>query len=313
VGSTTQRTVAVIGTGTIGLGWITLLLANGHRVRANGRNPELARIVREGVELFAPTMPGGAADPAELLSRLEIEPVLERAVDGAEVVQENLREDVALKQEYFARIGRAAPPGSLLLSSSSSLPVDDIGATMSDPSRLLIGHPFNPPHVIPLVEVIPGAHTDPQATEQAVDFYRGLGKTPVVLRKQIAGTLANRLQSALFREAVHLVLEGVVTVDELDTAVTESIGLRWACVGPFQAFHLGGGPGGLRHLLNHVGPKMEREWRRLGQPKLDENVIETLAAQAESAFGDRSYQQLAAERDARQNAVLQARTGNGPV
>ncbi|GAA0329735.1 3-hydroxyacyl-CoA dehydrogenase NAD-binding domain-containing protein [Streptomyces blastmyceticus] len=300
------RTAAVVGAGTIGLAWTTLFLAHGLDVRVNSRRADAEQAVREGVELFAATLPGGPADPAELLERVTVEPDVAKAVAGADVVQENLREDLAEKQKLFAGIEHTAPGHALLLSSTSSLRADDIGADMADPGRLMIGHPFNPAHLIPLVEIIPGTRTDPDAVTRALDFYRSLGKTPVAVRGPVTGTVANRLQSALFREAVHLVLDGVLTVDELDAVVTGSIGLRWAAVGPFRAFHLGGGPGGLRRMLEAVGPKMAAEWQHLGTPELDGPAVELLVEQAEEAFGrgPGAYERLAAWRDARQLALL---------
>ncbi|MEU7578567.1 3-hydroxyacyl-CoA dehydrogenase NAD-binding domain-containing protein [Streptomyces sp. NPDC041068] len=300
------RRATVVGAGTIGLAWTTLFLAHGLHVTVNTRRADAEQAVREGVELFAATLPEGPADPEQLLRWLTIEPDVAKAVAEADVVQENVREELAYKQELFALIERSAPAHTLLLSSSSSLGADDIGATLGDPSTLLVGHPFNPAHLVPLVEVIPGARTAPETVARAEDFYRSLGKTPVVLRAPVTGTVANRLQSALLREAVHLVLEEIVTVDELDAAVTGSLGLRWATVGPFEAFHLGGGPGGLRRMLAAVGPKIAKEWEHLGKPQLDDAAVELLVRQAEKAFGTDSYPRRAAERDARQIAVLGA-------
>jgi ketoreductase RED1 len=294
------RTVTVIGAGTIGLGWTTLFLARGLNVRVNSRNPDAARVVREAVELHAPGVPGGA-DPADLLSRLELEPDLERAVAGADLVQENTPEDLALKRELFARIERAAPPEALLLSSTSALPPAAIGADLKEPGRVIVGHPFNPPHVVPLVEVVGG---DPDLVPRVVEFYRSVGKVPVVLRKPILGFAANRLQSALLRESIHLVREGVLTVGELDQVVTGSIGLRWATVGPFLAFHLGGGPGGLQHWLSHLGVGLEAGWAQLGQPSMDDETVQLLIEQADRAYGDQTFEELTVDRDVRQNAIL---------
>ncbi|MFI1183397.1 3-hydroxyacyl-CoA dehydrogenase NAD-binding domain-containing protein [Streptomyces sp. NPDC020799] len=304
------RTAAVVGAGTIGLAWTTLFLAHGLDVRVNSHRPDAEAAVRAGVGLFAPTLPGGPADPAELLARVTVEPDVAKAVAGADVVQENLREDLETKQRFFADVEHTAPGHALLLSSTSSLRTDDIGALMADPGRLMIGHPFNPAHLIPLVEIIPGTRTDPDAVTRAAGFYSSLGKTPVAVRGPVTGTVANRLQSALFREAVHLVLEGVLTVDEVDAVVTASLGPRWAAVGPFRAFHLGGGRGGLRRMLSTAGPRMAAEWRHhLGSPELDASAVELLVSQAESAFGGGSYERLVTERDARQVAVLRALGG----
>ncbi|RZU51617.1 ketoreductase RED1 [Krasilnikovia cinnamomea] len=304
--TTTPRVVTVIGAGTIGLGWVTLFLAHGHRVRVNSTRPDVEPSVREAVRLLAPGLPGAHPDPAELLERLEVVPDLERAVDGADVVQENTPENLELKQELFARLGKAAAPHTLLLSSTSTLLPEALGARMADPSRVLVGHPFNPPHVVPLVEVVAAAHTDPAALQSTVDFYRGSGKVPIVLRKPIAAFVANRLQSALLQESIHLVREGVVTVEELDAVVTNSIGLRWATMGPFQSFHLGGGLGGLRKWLTTLGAGLQKGWEGLGRPVLDEDTIELLLAQADDAFGAHRYDELVARRDRLQRTVLEA-------
>ncbi|MFF4716272.1 3-hydroxyacyl-CoA dehydrogenase family protein [Streptomyces eurythermus] len=302
------RTVTVVGAGTIGLAWTTLFLAHGLDVRLSTRRTDAERAAREAVELFAPSLPSPPADPARLLDRLTIEPDVAKAVAGTDLVQENVREQLALKQELFAEAERAAPDHVLLLSSSSSLSADALGATMDDPSGLLVGHPFNPAHLMPLVELVPGTRTRPDAVERAAAFYRSLGKVPVALRRPMSGTPANRLQSALFREAVHLVAEGYLTAEEVDAVVTGSIGLRWGAVGPFQAFHLGGGPGGLRRMLGAVGDRMAAEWEHLGTPALTDDIVGTLAAQTERAYGQGAdaYRRLAAARDARQGAVLAA-------
>ncbi|RBL84278.1 hypothetical protein DDE05_24900, partial [Streptomyces cavourensis] len=254
--------------GDIGLGWITLFLGNGLDVRVNSRRPEARSVVLRGLRTFAPTLPGGAGlDPEELLERVTFEPDVARAVADADVVQENAPEDLPLKQELFRTVGEAAPEHALLLSSTSTLLPDAMGERMKDSGRLVVGHPFNSPHIVPLVEVVGGERTDPAAVAEAVGFYRSVGRTPVVLRKPIARLVANRLQSALLRESIHLVREGVVSMEELDTVVTQSIGLRWSTIGPFHAFHLGGGEGGLRKWLGHLGTGLEESWAELGSPR----------------------------------------------
>lgn len=175
---------------------------------------------------------------------------------------------------------------------------------MKNPGRLLIGHPFNPPHLVPLVEVVPGDHTADQAIDDAIAFYEALGKEPMVLKKEIPGFVANRLQSALFQEAIHLVLEGVVSMEDLDRIVTNSIGLRWAVGGPFLTFHLGGGKGGLPAFLQHLGPNLQDGWKNLGKPRLDEITIQTLSKQAMSTYGTVQMEQLEKQRDQMQIAVL---------
>ncbi|MFI2778837.1 3-hydroxyacyl-CoA dehydrogenase NAD-binding domain-containing protein [Streptomyces sp. ALB3] len=303
---TGPRTVTVIGAGTIGLGWIALFLGHGLRVRVNSRRAQAPAVVAEALELFAPYLPEGTADPADFAERLEFEPDLERAVTGADVIVENAPENLELKQELFERIGKAAPAGALILSSTSTLSPDDMGARMADSSRLVVGHPFNPPHVVPLVEVVAGGNTSPDAVREAVAFFESVSRVPIVLHKPILAFAANRLQSALLRESVHLVREGVVTLEELDRVVTHSIGLRWATVGPFLAFHLGGGQGGLRKWLGTLGSGLERGWEVLGRPAMDEATVNSLIEQAEAAYGSRTYEEWVRVRDARQTAILRS-------
>jgi ketoreductase RED1 len=177
---------------------------------------------------------------------------------------------------------------------------------MENATRLLVGHPFNPPHLIPLVEIVPGERTEPRAVEDAVAFYKALGKVPRVLRKEIQGFVANRLQRAIFRECCHLVLEGVVTVDELDDIVTSSIGLRWAADGPFRSFHLGGGPGGFPAFFKQFAPGMEAAWKSQACVTLDAKSQQTIIDQAQASFAADPPEQLERERDAKQLAIIQA-------
>ena len=242
-----------------------------------------------------------------MLGRISVAADLESAVGGVDVVQENGPERLALKQELFKQVEAMAPTTALMLSSTSGLMPSDMAADMEEPGRVLVGHPFNPPHVVPLIEVVPGAQTTPAGVEAAVAHYRSLGKVPIVLHKEIGGFVANRLQSALFRESVHLVLSGVVSAEELDQVVTESIGLRWSTAGPFESYHLGGGPGGIRHLLEHLGPGMVKRWKDLGQPELTPEVVDAISTATEQRFADKDYAQRTEERDGVQLAVLAAR------
>jgi ketoreductase RED1 len=177
---------------------------------------------------------------------------------------------------------------------------------MKDASRVLIGHPFNPPHLIPLVEVVPGKRTSKESVDDAVQFYSAIGKSPIVIEKEIPGFVANRLQSALFRESIYLVSEGVVSMESLDQIVSSSIGLRWAAAGPFKTFTLGGGPGGLPHFLKHLGAPMENGWKNLGTPHFDEPTLNVLLEQSDNSYGKIPYEELAKERDEQQLAILDA-------
>ena len=298
---------AVVGAGTIGVSWATLFAARGLEVRVTDPRDDVQQFVEHSVRQFARTLPEGERDADELLGRIEVVSGVEEAVDGAAVVQENGPERIDFKRELFARIERAAPADALLLSSTSGLMPTDMASDMADPGRVLVGHPFNPPHVVPLVEVVAGAQTPAETVHAVVAFYASLGKRPVVLRKEIGGFVANRLQSAVFRESVHLVLSGVVTAEELDEVVTSSVGPRWATAGPFESYDLGGGPGGLRHLLEHLGPGMVRRWADLGRPELTPEVVEQLSAATEQRFAGQDYDRRTERRDRLQLAVLAAR------
>jgi ketoreductase RED1 len=303
----TQRTAAVVGAGTIGLSWAALFAAHGMQVTVTDPRPDLEEVLERTIGAIAGALPGGRRQPADLLALISVVDDVETAVTGADVVQENGPENLEFKRELFVRVEQAAPREALLLSSTSGLMPTDMSQDMTEPGRVLVGHPFNPPHVVPLIEVVPGQQTPPDAVEAAVAFYTALGKRPVVLHKEIGGFVANRLQSALFRECVHLVLSGVVTAEELDTVVTESVGVRWATAGPFQSYHLGGGPGGIRHLLEHLGPGMRRRWDDLGRPELTPETVDLLSRATEERFAGRTYDELAEERDRLQLAVLAAR------
>jgi ketoreductase RED1 len=293
------RVVAVIGGGLIGVSWSALFLARGLRVTVNDPRPDIESAVRAALRVIAPTIGELGMDAARLVEdtgALNFEPDLAAAVADADVVQENAPERLELKQQVWAAVEQAAPRDALFASATSALSANAIAERMRQPERLVIGHPFNPPHLVPLVEVVPGVRTDPAVVERAVGFYRAMGKRPQVVRKEVPGFVANRLQAALFREAVHLVREGVVTEQELDDIVTSSIGMRWAITGPFATFHLGGGPGGLPAFLEHLGPSLEKvSWPSLGTPSLDEPTLAVLCEQAQHFGG--TVEQLAARRD----------------
>lgn len=300
-----SRTVAVVGAGTIGLSWSVLFAAHGWQVRVQDPRQDLAEIVDGAARQFAPGM-REPVEPERISANVQTFSELAEALVGAELVQENGPEDLGFKQDLFVEIEHLAPLQTVLASSTSGIRPSDIAAQMGDGAgRLLAAHPFNPPHLLPLVEVVPGSSTLDSTVEQTVRLYRELGKTPVLVRKEKAGFVANRLQSALFREAVSLVDEGVVTPAQLDTVVTESLGPRWATGGPFLSYHLGGGPGGIRHFLEHLGPGMSRRWQDLGSPELTPDLVERLSQLVERDLPDQ--QQLAADRDRLEAAVLDAR------
>ena len=289
--------VCVIGAGVIGASWTALFLAHGLNVVVNDPQPNIETTLKGALLKIAPTL-RELGLPHESLDRsLRFEPDLERAVAGADLVQENGPERPEWKQQLWARIENAVPKHALLLSSSSARPATEQGREMKDASRLLVGHPFNPPHLIPLVEIVPGERTDPDAIADAVAFYEALGKVPRVLKKEIQGFVANRLQRAIMREACYLVQEGVVTIDELDDIVTSSIGLRWAVNGPFSSLHMGGGPKGLESFFQHLGKNMAASFNMIPPVELDEKLQHRIIDQAAASFGKIPIPQMERQRD----------------
>lgn len=303
--------VAVIGGGVIGASWTALFLAHGLNVVVNDPRPDIERVVKDDIAKIVPTLQALGLPTDDLTRRLSFEADLERAVHGADLVQENGPERIEFKQALWARIGKAISPSALLLSSSSAKTATEQARDMVDASRMLIGHPFNPPHLIPLVEIVPGERTDPAAVADAVAFYEALGKVPRVLRKEIAGFVANRLQRAIFRESCHLVQQGVVTADELDDIVTSSIGLRWAVNGPFRSFHLGGGPGGFAAFFKQFAPAMALAWQTQSPVTMDDALQKLIIEQAEASFAAIPFEELERERDMKQIAIIRALRASG--
>ncbi|HWL86341.1 MAG TPA: 3-hydroxyacyl-CoA dehydrogenase NAD-binding domain-containing protein [Polyangiaceae bacterium] len=303
----------VIGGGVIGASWAALFLANGLAVCICDPAPDIASRVRAQLDTALPDLEAlgkSSVDRANL--PISFERDLAKAVRGADVIQENGPEKLDFKRAIWAEVERAAKPDALFLSSSSGIPATAQAAQMKHPERLVIGHPFTPPHILPLVEVVPGVQRDPAIVARVVGFYEALGKTVIVLRKEIPSFVGNRLQSALFREAMYLVREGVVTVDELDRVVTASIGIRWAVAGPFQSFHLGGGPGGLRHFVETLGLSMEKVWPHLGTASFDEPTKKLMIEQADASFAKRSYADLTSARDEAEIALVKILSERDP-
>jgi len=241
--------ITVIGAGLIGASWTALFLAHGHAVCLHDVATDVEARVRGELRRIQPFMQGlgFALDPDS--KQLAFEPDLAAAVRQADVIQECGPERLAFKQTLWVEVERHCRADALLLSSSSGITASMQSRRMKTSQRMLIAHPFNPPHLIPLVELVPGRRTDPAATARARIFMDSLGKRVVVLRKEIPGFVANRIQAAVIRESVSLVRQGVVSVADLDVAVTQSLGLRWATGGPFMPAQLGGGPGALALFL----------------------------------------------------------------
>ncbi|HYH30570.1 MAG TPA: 3-hydroxyacyl-CoA dehydrogenase NAD-binding domain-containing protein [Pseudonocardia sp.] len=293
--------VAVIGTGVIGASWAAHFLGRGLDVVASDPAPDAEARLREAVAAI-----GDA--PAE---RLTFTADSGEAAAAADFVQENAPERAELKHALLATLDAAARPGVVLASSSSTLlPSDLARACARHPERVVVGHPFHPPHLVPLVEVVPGEATAEAAVEAAMAFYTAVGKKPVRLRRELPGHLANRLQAALWREAYSLVQSGAASVADVDTAIAHGPGLRWALLGPLATQHLSGGAGGLAHVLAHLGPPTEAIWRDLGEPEMTPELVADLVAGVEEELGGAdpaALAALAARRDAALRVVLAAK------
>ena len=301
---TTVQRVAVIGAGTIGASWAAWFLSRGLQVDVWDPAPGGEAFVRGFVATAWPALQqlGAPCDSMDAI-RFHAEP--EQAVAAAAFVQESAPERTEAKRALYARLEAAMAPEAVVASSSSGLMMTDLARDLRTPGRFAIGHPFNPPHLIPLVEVVGGERTTAKTVEFCLGFYRHIGKHPIRLNKEAPGHLANRLQSALWREAVHAVAEGVASVADVDAAVAYGPGLRWALMGPHLTFHLAGGAGGMAHFIEHLGPANEVWWRSLGQPQLTPEVCRAIIDGVASETGGQDVAALAAQRDALLVALLQ--------
>lgn len=298
----------VIGGGVIGSSWAALFLAAGLTVTICDPDPQIEAKARQIIEGAEPALMQLGFSLSGIWGRLHFEPDIAFAVAAADLVQECGPENVGFKRGLWKTIEASAASHALLLSSSSSLPASEQNAEMADRGRLLIGHPFNPPHLMPLIEVVPSPDTPADTLARVESFYRRLGKVPVTLKREVTGFVANRLQAAIFEECVFLVREGVVSIRDLDEIMTNSLGIRWATNGPFLSFHLGGGTGGMARFIEHLGKgPMEALWSRFEKVSFDEPTSELLIEQAALYYGRESIADLAAARDVTQVALLKAR------
>lgn len=297
--------VAVIGAGTIGASWAALFLAHGHAVRVSDPNPAAETAVRAYIEGAWPALERFGLAPGADPEGWSFHTDPQIAVRGAAFVQENAPERAEIKRTLYAALEEALDDDSVVASSTSGLMMSDLQQGCRVPSRFVVGHPFNPPHLIPLVEVVGGRQTAEEVVARTMAFYRSVGKRPIRLNREVPGHLANRLQAALWREAVHAVASGLASVEDVDIAVAEGPGLRWALMGPNAIFNLAGGPGGMAHFLDHIGPAMEGWWRDLGTPTLTPEVREELSRGMAEAMHGRSNAEMARERDHLLTALIE--------
>jgi carnitine 3-dehydrogenase len=290
------RTVAIVGTGVIGSGWAARCLGRGLEVVAWDPAPGAEGRLRAAVEKAWPAMERtGLRRPAE--DALRVVPTLAEAVIDADFVQENAPEREDLKQQLIAEIDAHARPDVVIATSTSGLLPTRLQERAMHPDRVVVGHPFNPVYLLPLVEVVGGKATSAETVERASAFYRTIGMRPLHVRTEIEGFIADRLMEALWREALWLVNDGVATTEEIDAAVVYGCGLRWSLMGTFLTFHLAGGEGGMRHMLHQFGPALKLPWTKLVAPELTEDLIDRVADGCEAQAAGRSITQLETRRD----------------
>ena len=291
------RRVGLVGGGVIGTGWSIRCLARGLDVSVTDPAPGAEENLREAVGRAWPIMEqAGLADGASQ-DRLDFVSSIEEAVSGADFVQENVPEHEDLKIEVFSEIGRHAPRDAIIASSSSGLLPTSIQARTEAPERVIIGHPFSPLYILPLVEIVGGRETSEEAVRAAAAYYRRIGMRPLHVRNEIDAYISDRLQQAVWHESLHLVNDGIATIPEIDAAITGGPGLRWAFMGTAMAWHLAAGEGGMRATLAHFGPAMELPWTKLKAPELTDELARRVIEGCDEETGDRDWREMQRRRD----------------
>jgi carnitine 3-dehydrogenase len=292
------RTVAVVGTGVIGGGWAAHFLRMGYDVHAWDPGPD-ARARLDGLlDTAWPSLERlGLADGASR-DRLRFAGSLDEALADADFVQESSPEVLPAKVALLAQIDRAIRPEVVVGSSTSGFGMTAMAVECQTPGRFVVGHPFNPPYLIPLVEIVGGVGTDPETVAWAEQFYRHAGKVCLTMDQEVSGFVGNRLQEALWREALHMIEAGEATVQQIDDSIAYGPGLRWALMGPIMTFHLAGGQGGMAHMLDHFAPALLEPWTRLDAPELTPELRDRVVRGAVEAANGRTVSQLEQQRDA---------------
>lgn len=298
--------VASIGGGPIGGGWAAHFLARGYDVTSYLHDPAEEGAFRTILDTAWISLTALGLAPGASLDRLRVVHDLDAAVEGAGFIQESAPENLAMKQALYHRLGRIVPDNVVIGSSTSGLMMTDIQAQCETPGRTVIGHPFNPPYLLPLVEIVGGEKTDPAAVEWAGEFYRVAGKAPLMMKKEIPGFVATRLQEALWREALHMVANGEATPEDIDIALMNGPAPRMVSQGQCMAFHVACGAGGMATNLDQFGPALKLPWTRLTAPELTQELRDRMVDGCNAVAGDRHFADMAAQRDREIVAVLNA-------
>lgn len=304
------RRIAIVGTGVIGASWAAQYLARGFDVVATDPAPNAEANLRNYVDEAWPALTDIGLSPGASRDRLSFTTDMKEALSEADFVQENGPERVDFKIKLFAEMDDATPTDSIIASSSSGITASVMQAQCKHPERVVIGHPFNPPHIIPLVEIVGGTKTSPEAVERAIAFYASIGKKPIHLMKELPGHVGNRLQIALYKEVMYLIQQGVLSVSDADDAVSYGPGLRWGVMGPSLQWHLGGGQGGIKHFMEHLMPGMEATFKILGTPDVTDELKQKIVDGVLQMAGGRSVDQLAQAEDEELLGLIKLRAKN---
>jgi carnitine 3-dehydrogenase len=304
----TVRRIAIVGTGVIGASWAAYYLSRGFDVVATDPGPQSEASLRRYVDDAWPLLTQVGLSSGASRDRLTFTLDMSRALAEADWVQENAPERPDFKIKLFAQMDEATPPNSVIASSSSGITMDVIQSGCKRPERCVIGHPFNPPHVVPLVEVVGGAQTSEATIERAMAFYADIGKKPVRLHKALPGHVANRFQAALYKEVLYLVQQGVLSVADADIAVCYGPGIRWGVMGPSLQWHVGGGQGGIQHFMEHLMDPLAAMMKTLGTPDITPQLKQTVVDAVLKEAGGRSVEQLAREENAVLSGLLKLRS-----
>jgi len=307
------RQIAIVGTGVIGSSWAAQYLARGFDVVATDPAPNAEANLRKYVDEAWEQLKDIGLSPGASRDRLSFTANMKEALSKADLVQENGPERPDFKIKLYADMDEVAPVDSLIASSSSGITPSVMQSKCQHPERVVVGHPFNPPHIIPLVEVVGGARTSPEAIKQAMAFYTSIGKKAIHVRKELPGHVANRLQAALYREMLYLIEQGVLSVEETDAAVCYGPGLRWGVMGQSLQWHVGGGAGGINHFMEHLMDPLTGMMKALGNPQITPQLKQTIIDGVTREAANRSVDELAQEENKLivGYLALRARAGNG--
>ncbi|MEG0967265.1 MAG: L-carnitine dehydrogenase [Pseudomonas sp.] len=300
------KTFAALGSGVIGSGWVARALAHGLDVVAWDPAPGAQAALRQRIANAWPALEKQGLAPGAAQHRLRFVATIEECVRDADFIQESAPERLDLKLDLHSKISAAAKPDAIIGSSTSGLLPSEFYESASHPERCVVGHPFNPVYLLPLVEIVGGRNTAPEAIEAAKTIYTALGMRPLHVRKEVPGFIADRLLEALWREALHLVNDGVASTGEIDDAIRFGAGLRWSFMGTFLTYTLAGGDAGMRHFMAQFGPALQLPWTYLPAPELTEGLIDAVVEGTSEQLGERSISSLERYRDDCLLAVLEA-------